>query len=166
MTVRLAAFLLILLSALALAACGGDDDSSGDPTGSATATASSGPSGTPPPVADPELASGLNEIGRGDLGEIEVPVGGVYYIDPATLETEGSAEPSCEGFVFAFAWQVTDPYPPEEDALEWQVQREGGNATLSEEPSGEDTSGCDPVQAVNNGEEALTLAVKYAIGVP
>lgn len=163
MTFRIAASLLTLIAVGLFIACGGDDDSS-DPSASASPTTTA--VATPPPLADPQLPSGLREVARGDLGEIEVPVGGVYYIDPRTLAARGTIAPPCEGFVFAFSWQLNDPYPPEEESFEWQVQRDGGNASLSTDEGGQESVGCESLQAVNKGEEPLTVEVRYVIGAP
>ena len=111
----------------------------------------------------PQLDEQLTEVARGDL-DVEIAVGGVYYIDPQTLASQAGAVPACDNFQFDFTWQVTDPFPPTGVAFQWELQRSGGNVALSHDPSGEQSVGCDSIQAVNKGDVSVSLAVKYAIG--
>lgn len=172
---RVIALLITAVAVTTLLSACGDDDSTATPDaataagtkepGDTTATdQATGPVITAPALADPQLDEQLTEVARGDLGEVEIPVGGVYYIDPATLAAQAGDVPSCDNFQFAFAWQVADPYPPDAASLEWELQRDGGNVTLSRDPAGEQSVGCDSLQAANQGDAPITLSIKYAIG--
>lgn len=174
---RLRAFALLIAAVAATMLLAGCADEASAPTPDAATAAgtkqpgdttgadqTAGPLVTAFALPDPQLDEQLTEVARGDLGEVEIPVGGVYYIDPETLAAQAGDVPSCDNFQFAFVWQIVNPYPPDGALLEWELQRDGGNVTLSRDAAGEQSVGCDSLQAVNQGDVTISLAIKYAIG--
>jgi len=168
----------VAVVALAVAACGGDDAGSQGVDGSATpispagtkaATAAPGsPSAepvapTPPP---PTLKAELEKFGEGQL-TAAVAAGGAYQLDPAPLiEAHDGSAPSCSsGSVsFAFTWQVSDPYPPDNVSLTWQLSRAGRSVKVAEGPFGDIIVPCGLLEAVNQGPAHITVDIRYAIG--
>lgn len=166
--------LAVLAASIILAGCGGGDSratpDAATPAGTKELTATPAATepqadgnATAPAPADPQLDEQLTEFARSDL-QIQVPAAGTYSIDPQTLAANAGDVPSCDNFQFDFTWQVTDPYPPDGVSLEWAIQRDTGNITLSRDPSGEQSVGCDSIQAENKGSSPITVAIKYAIG--
>jgi hypothetical protein len=169
---RLVAAIAVLTCA-AFLACGGDDDGGpqntlGDitPVGTkdATATPEGGSNGaeapTPvPPPLDEELTIYLAGSVQSDI----LP-GDSYEIDPVAIAEQVGTPPSCDHFQFNFAWQVTDPYPPEGVSFKWQIQRDTGPVDIATGPAGTQTTGCDVLTAVNESDIPIFLNVAYLIG--
>jgi hypothetical protein len=167
-----AAFLLLLL-----AACGSGDDSAthspafSGPTFAANQTKAATPTEAPPtdvrtapPLASPQLDSVVQKLGEGAL-DITIGPGESYGFDPLSLPVDsGKQPPPCAAFVFAFTWQVTDPYPAESMDVRWRLNRMGGTVEIAHGPSGEQTVGCGLVEAVNSGDASVSLSVRYLIG--
>ena len=167
-----AAFVLLIV-----AACGGGDDSASSspalngPTFAANqtkaATRTAVPStagGTAPPVASPELDPIVKKLGEGAL-EITIAPGESYGFDPLGLPVDpGKQPPPCAAFVFAFTWQVTDPYPADNVDLRWRLNRMGGAVEIARGPSGDQTVGCGVVEAFNSSDASVSLSVRYLIG--
>lgn len=164
-----------ILVALAVStACGDDDAGSRDgvittPSGtkaSPTQAAGSSPTETQeapdPPV--PELDEAAQQLGEGSLSAPIYP-GMSYPIDPLGLALEvGIHQPPCEQFVFAFGWQVTDPYPPEGVDVYFQIQRERGPVRIAEGPAGSAQTGCEIVEIVNAAQGFISIDLHYIIG--
>jgi hypothetical protein len=131
----------------------------GTPTPTPVATAAPGGNGAPDPIT-PTLDEAVTEIASGDL-TADVQPGQTYNIDPQSLVTN---PPSCTNFQFDFTWQVTDPYPPDGVDLQWEIPRNGSGVKIAEATSGEQSIGCDSLQAVNAGSAPISLAIKYKIG--
>jgi len=171
--------LIVILAALVslLAACGGGDDTAtqspafSGPTFAANqtkaATRTAVPStggGTAPPVASPELDPIVQKLGEGAL-EFTIGPGDSYGFDPLGLPVgSGKQPPPCAAFVFAFTWQVTDPYPADNVDLRWRLNRMGGAVEIARGPSGDQTVGCGLLEAVNSGDASVSLSVRYLIG--
>lgn len=167
-----ALFAIGALSALALTiACGGDDKpsatvgpigtKSGAPTASAEATPVDG--GDIPDPAEPSLDEALTLITSGDVTANIAP-GETYPFDPQAIAQDAGSTASCDNFQFDLTWQVQDPYPPDGVVLQWQIERNGAPVKVAEGPSGEQSVGCDAVEAKNNGPDAIAVAVKYKLG--
>lgn len=163
---------IVALSTLALTfACGGDDKPSGTiapigtKSGSPTASADDTPvaGGTIPEPADPTLDEALTLITSGDVTAHLAP-GETYSFDPQAIAQQVGSAPSCDNLQFDFTWQVQDPYPPDNVALQWQIERNGAKVKVAEGPSGEQSVGCDAVEALNNGPDPIAVAVKYKLG--
>ena len=168
----------VLVVALLAAACGGDDAGSQNadrsatpisPAGTKAATAGPGsPSGqpvapTPPP---PTLKAELDKFGEGQL-TADIAAGGAYDLDPAPLiVARGGSAPSCSNgnVSFAFTWQVSDPYPPDNVSLTWQLSRAGRSVKVAEGPFGDIIVPCGMLEAVNQGPADITVQIRYAIG--
>lgn len=152
-------------------ACGGDGKpsgtiapigtKSGSPTASAVATPVDG--GTIPEPAEPTLDEALTLITRGDV-TANIPPGETYSFDPQAIAQRAGSSSSCDNFQFDFTWQVQDPYPPDNVALQWQIERNGSKVKVAEGPSGEQSVGCDAVEALNKGLDTISLAIKYKLG--
>jgi hypothetical protein len=166
--------LLALLAVTALSltiACGGDDEPSGTvgPVGTksgaptATAEATSVDSGGPPAPPDPTLDEALTLITSGAI-TADIAPGETYPFDPQTIAQDAGSTASCDNFQFGFTWQVQSPYPPDGVVLQWQIERESAKVKVAEGPSGEQSIGCDAVEALNAGPDAITVAVKYKLG--
>lgn len=167
-----AALAFVTFSALALTiACGGDDKPSatvapigtkaGSPTASAEATPVDG--GAIPEPAEPTLDEALTLITSGDV-TADIAPGETYSFNPPAIALDVGSTASCDNFQFGFTWQVQDPYPPDGVTLQWQIERNGAPVKVAEGPSGEQSVGCDAVEALNSGPSAITLAVKYKLG--
>jgi hypothetical protein len=166
---RIAGLLLTLATLAAGVACGGSSGptavvspigtKAGTPTPTPAATVAPGGNGAPGPI-EPTLNEALTEIASGDL-TADVQPGQTYSIDPQSLVT---SSPSCTNFEFDFTWQVTDPYPLDGVDLQWQIQRNGAGVKIAEATSGEQSIGCDPLQALNAGPAPISVAIKYKIG--
>jgi len=171
--------LFAILAALValVAACGGGDDSAtqspafSGPTFAANQTKAptrtavpSTAGGTAPPVASPEPGPIVQKLGEGAL-EITIGSGESYRFDPLSLPVDpGRQPPPCAAFVFAFTWQVTDPYPADNVDVRWRLNRMGGAVEIARGPSGDQTVGCGVVEAVNSGDASVSLSVRYLIG--
>jgi hypothetical protein len=167
---RIAGLLLTLAALAAGVACGGGSSGptavvspigtkAGTPTPTPTATVAPIGNGAPLPI-EPTLNEALTETASGDL-TADVQPGQTYSVDPQSLVT---GSPSCTNFEFDFTWQVTDPYPPDGVDLQWQIQRNGAGVKIAEATSGEQSIGCDPLQALNAGSAPISVAIKYKIG--
>ena len=167
---RTAGLLLTLAALTACVACGGGSSGptavvspigtkAGTPTPTPEATVATGGSGAPDPI-EPTLDEALTEIASGAL-TADVQPGQTYNIDPQSLVT---GPPSCTNFEFDFTWQVTDPYPPDGADLQWQIQRNASPVKIAEAASGEQSVGCDSLQALNAGSAPISVAIKYKIG--
>lgn len=168
-----AAFAIVALASLALIiACGGDDGptatvgpigtKSGAPTASAEPTPVDGGVVAPAP-AEPTLDEALTLLASGEV-TADVTPGEVYPFDPQAIAETAGSTPSCDNFQFDFTWQVQDPYPPDNVTLQWQIERSGADVKVAEGVSGEQSIGCDTIDLVNTGTDAITVAVKYKIG--
>jgi hypothetical protein len=168
---RTAGLLLTLAAIAVCVACGGGGSKgptavvspigtkAGTPTPTPVATVAPGGNGAPDPI-EPTLDEALTEIASGHL-TADVQPGGTYNIDPQSLAT---SLPSCTNFEFDFTWQVTDPYPADGVDLKWQIQRNGSPVKIAEAASGEQSVGCDSLQALNAGSAPISVAIKYKIG--
>ena len=163
--------LLLTLAAIAVCvACGGGSSSptavvspigtkAGTPTHTPEATVTPAGNGAAAPI-EPTLDEALTEIASGDL-TADVQPGQTYNIDPQSLVTN---PPSCTNFQFDFTWQVTGPYPPDNVDLQWQIRRNGAGVKIAGATSGEQSVGCDSLQALNAGSVPISVAIKYKIG--
>ena len=167
---RVAGLFLTLATLTVCVACGGGSSGptavvspigtkAGTPTPTPVATVAPGGNGAPDPIT-PTLDEALTEIASGDL-TADVQPGQTYNIDPQSLVT---SPPSCTNFEFDFTWQVSDPYPPDGVDLKWQIQRNGAGVKIAEAASGEQSVGCDSLQALNAGSAPISVAIKYKIG--
>ncbi|HET8943929.1 MAG TPA: hypothetical protein VFO59_04040 [Dehalococcoidia bacterium] len=181
---------LIAVSVLVIAACGDDDDDDGVENGSASPTASRSPSATgadetpqaspdgtgqpslsptPAPTAaaptprPPSLAAGVRKIGEGTMTFTLLPEG-EFPLDPLALIQPGTTAPPCAAFVFAFSWQITDPFPPGANTLIWRITRQDVTEDVGLGASGSDTVGCGQLMAVNDGPDTINVSVWYIQG--
>jgi hypothetical protein len=173
---RLLLALAALLGVALFAACGGDDDDGdAEPTGLFTPAGTKDATETPAPVdgnggvapepADPQLDEQLQEVTAGEL-DATIQPGERYQIDPlAITEAAVGSSPACANFAFDFTWQVQDPFPPEGVQLVWEFTRMGGTVEVANGPAGEQSIGCGLLEAVNRGPAAITVAVRYRVGV-
>ncbi len=163
-------------AALALAAACGSDDDGTTPTDTpggltpvgtkdATPTPSSIDDSGPPAPADPTLDEELTEITYGSLLEAIQP-GTVIQLDPLGIAGVDTGHvPPCDNFAFDFTWQVQNPYPPDGVNLVWQFIRDGDVIEVAASPAGEQTIGCGLLEAENRGSMAVSVAIRYRIGV-
>lgn len=166
---------LLIVATVGFAACGGDDDDGGSvnitPAGTKDASITPTPAGTddgnggggPPAPPDPQIKEELTETARGELEAVIEP-GGSYEIDTEALAIESGNAAPCDNFQFGFAWQVTDPYPPDGVSLSWQIEREGSLIEVASRADGQQALGCTGLVATNDGGSTITVAIKYAIG--
>ena len=173
--------LLVAALALTLAACGGDDDGGASQT--ATAGASLGPSTTasktpapsksptptpgpttaaPTPVG-PTLAPGVKNIGSGTINFVLAP-NGQFPIDGVALIQPPNQPPPCAAFVFAFSWQITNPNPPGDRAVFWQMNQQGVITDVASGPDGAASVGCGQLIAFNKTSDPVTVSVYYVQG--
>ncbi|MEO8458773.1 MAG: hypothetical protein ABI559_13295 [Chloroflexota bacterium] len=168
-----AILLLLALSTLAQTiACGGGDNDSqvsfspvGTKTSSLTATPAptDGSGATAPDPIDPTLDQELHEITNGNQA-IDLAPGETFTFDPQALATDAGTTPVCANFQFDFSWQVQHPFPPDGVNFQWEIQRNGAPVKVAEGPNGEQSVGCDTVEAANKGDGPITVTVKYKIG--
>ena len=176
---------LCAVFAVVLAACGDDNESapatSSSPSASSTvASATFAPGETKAPTAAapatsegpaaptpvmPQLSSGVRRIGEGTMNFTLVPNVNTTF-DPSTFPLEQPNEkPPCSAFVFAFGWQVTNPYPaPTDLALVWRRTSEGQTVEVARGPAGEQNVGCGLLEAFNAGTSDVSVSVHYIIG--
>lgn len=176
MTRKLLLGLTCALAALALtiSACGGDDDTVEDDGGNTPSGTKASPTpvleGTPGPSATspappvPEMDEAATLLAEGTMSLVVQP-GLPHPIVPTDLPLEGeNTLPDCEQFVFAFAWQVTLPYPPDGVAIAFQLPRDSGPVQISESPVGTSQTGCDTIEIVNSGQQSIVVDIHYKIG--
>jgi len=174
--------LLVAALALAAAACGGDDDNGGAST-TATGSGSPGPSAsgtktpapsksptkTPAPTAAvvtpavPTLAAGVKKIGDGTMTFV-LAANGQFPIDGQGLVQPGTQAPPCASFVFAFGWQITNPYPPGDKAVFWQINQQGVVSDVASGPAGTASVGCGQLIALNKTSDPVSVSVAYVQG--
>lgn len=182
--------ILIAVSALLIAACGDDDDEAGNgsvsPTAGGSPSATNGdetpdasPDGTEQPVPTltlsptsnaptptpraPSLDAGVKKIGEGTMTFSLVP-GSQFPVDGYGLIQPGTTPPSCAAFVFAFTWQVTDPFPPGANRVTWRITRQDGTEDVGSGAAGTATVGCGQLTATNDGADAISVSVWYVQG--
>ncbi len=163
--------------AMLAAGCGGGSDSGSaglsatpiSPAGTKAATAAPGsPSAAPlaPTPPPPTLKAELDKFGEGQL-TIDIAAGGAYELDPAPLivGSDGDA-PSCNSgnVSVAFTWQVSDPYPPDNATVSWQLSRTGRFIKVAEGSFGDIVVPCGLLEAANQGDADITVQIRYAIG--
>jgi hypothetical protein len=174
--------LLALLAAsiaVALVACGGDDDEVDGPTTVLTPVGTKAETPTPAqdggggsPVtepAHPELDEELTEVASDTLNLVIV-AGGTYVLHTVetVAEASGDAGLTCDtaqNFAFGFSWQVVSPWPPDGVQLAWQITRDSGPVEIASGTAGEQTVGCDTLTAANSGLTPVTVVMKYRAGV-
>lgn len=170
-------------------ACGDDDDEAGN--GSASPTASRSPSATgadetpeaspdeteqpsltpapesttaaAPTPRPPVLEPGVAKIGEGTMTFSLLPEG-EYRIDPLALIQPGTATPPCAAFVFAFSWQITDPFPPGSNQIVWRITQQDVTQDVGQGASGTATVGCGQLIALNDGPDTINVSVWYKQG--
>jgi hypothetical protein len=167
-----------------LAACdggGGTDKPSPGPAATATATAeptaapspTAGPTGAPSPTAEPQETPHAaapavpGNVTLLDIGKmtLNLDAGETYEFDPLQVaQDQGVEPPPCAAFVFLFAWQVRDPYPPEGLNIRIRWTRMGHTETIAEEPSGETSVGCGGIEVVNDEAVKITVEMRYGFG--
>jgi len=183
--------LLIGLASVALtfAACGDDDDATdGSPTPSASGSSSPAATGadetpgaspdetdgegatvTPVPTASgptplaPTLDAGVAQIGEGTIN-FTLPPNGQVPIDGLGLIQAGKETPPCAAFVFAFSWQITEPYPAEGNQVAWKITRQDTTEDVASGADGKATVGCGLLTVINTGPDEVTIAVHYVQG--
>jgi hypothetical protein len=166
------ALAFVALSTVALTiACGGDSKptatvgpigtKSAAPTVSAEATPVG--NGEAPAPAEPTLDEALQLITTGDT-TTDLGPGEILPFDPTALADVTGATYKCDNFQFDFTWQVQAPYPPDNVSFRWQIERQGADVKVAEGPSGEQSVGCDTINAINTGTDTITVAIKYKIG--
>jgi len=173
--------LALALGAL-LAACGdggGTDQRSPEPRATPTAQPTAPPSPTAGPTEGASATAGPQEAPHAaaptvpgnvtvlDIGEmsLNLAAGETYQFDPLQLaQDQGVAPPPCAAFVFLFAWQVRDPYPPEGLNLRFRWTRMGHTETIAEDPSGETSVGCGGIEVVNDEAVKITVEMRYGFG--
>lgn len=187
---RLPAYVLIITLAvftLSVAACG-DDDEDGDASVTPTATGSPsatndgesptttpsltippggtetpGPTSAAPTPGAPPLPAGVTQITEGTMNFVVIS-GGQFSFDGQGLVQPGTQPPPCETFVFAFAWQITDPFPPGDNSVTWRVTQQGATNDIASGADGSATTGCGLITAVNTGLDQVTVNVRYILG--
>lgn len=177
--------ILIAVSALLIAACGDDDDEAGNGSVSPTASGSpsatgadetpdASPDGTGQPAGTPTtqptgaaptpaLDPGVKKIGEGTMTFILIP-GGQFPVDGLGLIQPGTATPTCAAFVFAFAWQITDPFPPGSNAMTWRITQGDSTEDVGSGADGTATVGCGLLTAMNTGPATISVSVRYVQG--
>lgn len=182
--------ILTVLAVLMLAACGGDDEgdksasTSASPSASASAsqspraspanTGSVADNGTPapvqgtpsttaaPPPAEPPLGPGVTKIGSGTMTFVIAP-NGSFPVDGYAL-VQGAEPPPCAAFVFAFRWEITNPSPPGDASIAWEITRQDIRQEVASGAQGTATVGCGMLTAVNRSQTTLTVSVHYVQG--
>jgi hypothetical protein len=173
--------LVLALSFGLLAACGGgsgDEDSkatappatgaptsgpteaAGEPTAAPTAEPTE-PGAEAPEAAPVELEPGVALVEEGSF-DLAIAPRGSSEIDPLALA--GDEAPACAGLVFAFSWQVQDPYPPDGVQLRVTGTRMGATVDLGEGPAGTSSIGCFAIEFISDSDIALTVQIRYAAG--
>jgi hypothetical protein len=159
------------VAALAIAACGGDDDEITPtdiftPAGTKADTptpAASGVGGAPAP-ADPQMDDELTEIASGELDHAIGPGESAAVIPLDTVADLGSSCDAFPNFAFSFSWQVTDPFPPDGVQISWHLDRDSGSVRIADGPAGEQTVGCEPLSLINDGDAAASVSIRYRVG--
>ncbi len=164
-----------------MTACGGDDNGGASTTatssgslgpsasGSKTPAPSKSPTKTPVPTAaaatpvGPTPAPGVKKIGDGTI-TFALAANGQFPIDGLALIQPPTQAPPCTAFVFGFSWQITNPYPPGDTAVFWQVNQQGVITDVASGPDGMATVGCGQLMASNKTSEQLTVSVYYVQG--
>ena len=193
MVTRILLISLAATALLAVAACGGDDDddnggvdgngtASPAPSGSLSPSATGGgvsasasPNGTEPAGETPRPASsaptpvkpaldaGVQQVGEGTISFVLVP-NGQFSIDGLGLIQPGTEPPPCAAFVFAFSWQITDPYPPGDSQVTWQIIAQDSRDDVASGAAGTASVGCGQLIASNNGPDQIGVSVHYVQG--
>ena len=179
MRTRMAPVALVLaLSFGLLAACGGgngNEEPTSTPGAEATGEPTSGPTEAPaepteaptepsaeaPEAAPVALDPGVAPVEEGSF-DLAIAPHGSSEIDPLALA--GDNAPACAGLVFAFSWQVQDPYPPDGVQLRVTGTRMGATVDLGEGPSGTSSIGCFAIAFINDSDVAVTVQIRYAAG--
>ncbi len=128
---------------------------------SATQTTAPTPAG-PSPVA-PTLDTGVSQIGEGTISFVLVPNGQIP-IDGLGLIQAGTETPPCAAFVFAFSWQITDPFPVEDNQVAWKITRQDSIDDVAAGADGTATVGCGQLNVINTGPDQVTVSVHYLQG--
>ncbi len=118
-----------------------------------------------PPARAPILEGSVRAIGQGRI-ELSIQPGQSSSIDGLRLAIQaGIAAPPCAAFVFAFVWQVTQPYPAGTASVEFIGNRMGGTFTVGRPgPEGSGQIGCAGLDAINRGAMPVKIEVRYVIG--
>lgn len=164
-----------VLTALALACGGGDDgateevEETASPTQQPTEAQTQTPEPTatvePTPSAPSPQAPPVDQATYGD-GRLsfELAPGGSYDLKTNELEASHTALP-CADLLFVFGWQVSNPYPADGYNVLWRVTQEERHVDLDPaEPDGQGAAaGCGQLEAINQGDSPMTVAVHYVI---
>jgi hypothetical protein len=169
--IRAAVAFVVLSSVAIVIACGGADKPTATvgPIGTKSAAPTASSEATPiavgeaPDPAEPTLDEALQLITSGSV-VAQIAPGDTYSFDPNAIAQAAGSTASCTNFQFDFTWQVQDPYPPTDVFLQWQIERNGSKVKIAEGPSGEQSVGCDAVEASNNGPDPIAVAIKYKLG--
>lgn len=183
----------LVTAAIALAACGGDDDDGNAPdaTGSPSPAVSQSPGAatgqdeTPPASPDggespqanqtprptqaaptpkpPGLDPGVSKIGDGTMTFVLVP-SGQFFVDALGLIQPGTETPPCAAFVFSFSWQITDPFPVRDNSVTWRLTRQDATEDVGSGAAGTAAVGCGQLAAVNMGADEVTISLHYFQG--
>ncbi len=183
-----AGLIIALMLALTVVGCGGGGEDTPTPTATRTATVTPSatetasvaatapaapspvPSATPAPVptaeeaphAPPiELDPGVEER-REEVTELTFLAGATVGLEPVQLA--GADFPSCATFVFAFSWQVREPYPADGVILRVFRTRMENKELLAEATSGSATVGCSFIEFVNASYVPITVELRYVVG--
>ena len=111
---------------------------------------------------EPALPDNARLIDSGER-EITVEPGESFGLD--TVDYAGDREiiiPSCAAYLFAYAWNATQP---EDDVpLRIDSTRQGETTDVSTEPAGSEVAGCAFLEFINEGDEAIVLDLRYEFG--
>jgi hypothetical protein len=146
-------------------ATGGGVSASASPNGTEPAgeTSTPRPTSSAPTPVKPALDAGVQQVGEGTIGFVLVP-NGQFPIDGLGLIQPGTEPPPCAAFVFAFSWQITDPYPPGDSQVTWQIVAQDSRDDVASGAAGTASVGCGQLIASNNGPDQIDVSVHYVQG--
>jgi hypothetical protein len=111
----------------------------------------------------PTLAAGERKVGEGTI-DFVLPPNGEFNLDGQQLFQPGDEVPPCAAFRFSFDWQITDPYPPGDNTVQWRITNQDVTEDVAEGPDGAATVGCGQLTATNPASVELSVAVHYVQG--
>jgi len=102
----------------------------------------------------------VQQIGEGTINFVLV-ANGQFPIDGLGLIQPGTEAPPCAAFVFAFNWQITDPYPPGDSQVTWEIIAQDNRNEVASGAAGTASVGCGQLIALNNGPDQIGVSVHY-----